>query len=378
MSFDTDFITRMLDNDHADLFWCDSHMQVTAVSEKIKQSGLAIYPGQTLDEIFIGCTRELEKASEMLRTGALFYSTKFEYSLVQSTIFLLPLMEGGALSAVLCCLNFPDSSDLFPDGNWVLPFISDRYRAPISNILNILQMFAGKFQASEDYAALNFLNAAAQNCYEMLKSAIMVKRYYALVNSRADYRPEWRDLKDFVNNLYQSLRALMMDTQYNLVLETDIRSLLTRFDEKLLSLAILNLIANSCTYSPSDSTITVTLSMKGETAYLSVADEGIGIDRGDLEKVFDPFYSKRDIPVTEDEIGLGLGLPIAKKVAELHGGRIFVTSERNRGTTVAITLPISNPTTSDITLSSGSAKYVTDRYSDMYLLFANICKINLY
>jgi signal transduction histidine kinase len=71
-----------------------------------------------------------------------------------------------------------------------------------------------------------------------------------------------------------------------------------------------------------------------------VSDTGVGMDAEALARAFEPYFSTK---VT----GTGLGLPIAKRNVELNGGTIAVTSERDRGTAVDISLPVSGFVTSD-------------------------------
>lgn len=377
MSIHPDFITRFLEDDQAYLLLCDGRMRVTAVNARIRREALPIQPGQLLDEVFIGCSKQLDAAYEKLRSGTPVCSTNFELNLLCLTFFMVPFLEDGRLSSVLCCADIPEREGLAQSSS-LLPLISDRYRSPISNTLNILGMLASRCQRSEDYKSLDYLNAAARNCYGMLRSTSLVSRYHKLVNGTVETNFQWLDLSDFVSNLLQTLQVVFRKTQYKLRCNVPEEVLITRADEPLLSQALFHLIANSCTFSPEDSTIRVALTRQGDAAHITVTDEGIGISRDNLERIFAPFYSKRDVPVPEEEMGLGLGLPIAKRIVELHGGRIFVVSEENRGTTVAIALPLKEPDSRELILHSDSAKYVTDHFSDMYLMFSDICDIRFY
>jgi signal transduction histidine kinase len=89
--------------------------------------------------------------------------------------------------------------------------------------------------------------------------------------------------------------------------------------------------------------IDITLSTDGTWARLSVRDRGIGIDKGDQERVFQQF----ERAVSSNEItGLGLGLYIAKQFIEAHGGKISVQSELGQGSTFTFELPQSGFRTS--------------------------------
>ena len=73
---------------------------------------------------------------------------------------------------------------------------------------------------------------------------------------------------------------------------------------------------------------------------LSVSDNGIGIGREDLPRIFERFY-RADKARSPDKVrGTGLGLAIVKHIAQLHGGRVEVESELGRGTTIRVILPV--------------------------------------
>jgi signal transduction histidine kinase len=74
---------------------------------------------------------------------------------------------------------------------------------------------------------------------------------------------------------------------------------------------------------------------------IRVSDTGVGMDAEALARAFEPYFSTKSA-------GTGLGLPIAKRNVELNGGTIAVSSERDRGTTVEVTLPVSHQGHEDV------------------------------
>ena len=104
-------------------------------------------------------------------------------------------------------------------------------------------------------------------------------------------------------------------------------------EEKKLQQALMNILLNSSQFSTDSSeSIEVSLSPGGKSYNLVIRDHGPGIPAGDMEKVFEPFYTTRND-------GSGLGLSIARRIIEVHGGSLDLSSTEGNGTTVRIVLP---------------------------------------
>ena len=101
-----------------------------------------------------------------------------------------------------------------------------------------------------------------------------------------------------------------------------------------------NLLSNAAKYTPPDGTISVRLGRDEQEGFLrvSVSDEGPGISLEDQEQLFTRFY-RGESARQSGEAGTGLGLPIARALVELHGGRIWLESQPGAGSTFIVTLP---------------------------------------
>ena len=108
---------------------------------------------------------------------------------------------------------------------------------------------------------------------------------------------------------------------------------------KELSLILLD---NAIKYTPPGEQVILNLCRHDGTAELTVRDTGVGIAPDDIPKVFERFY-RADPARARDPGGTGLGLPIARWIAETHGGEIELHSKPNQGTTVAVRLPLLQP-----------------------------------
>ena len=110
-------------------------------------------------------------------------------------------------------------------------------------------------------------------------------------------------------------------------------------EEKLIGLFTI-LLDNAIKYSPEESIISISGTVVKNKFQIKVIDKGIGIDEKDIPHIFDRFYRSDRARSKTGVGGYGLGLPIAKKIVESHGGNITVESAVNSGTTVVVSLPL--------------------------------------
>jgi two-component system phosphate regulon sensor histidine kinase PhoR len=111
-----------------------------------------------------------------------------------------------------------------------------------------------------------------------------------------------------------------------------------RADEMRLHEVLHNLLDNAVKYSRENGEIRMEAVPRGHEIVLSVTDNGIGISKDDLPRIFERFY-RADKARSRELGGTGLGLAIVKHIAQLHGGRVEAESELERGTTIRVVLP---------------------------------------
>jgi len=108
-------------------------------------------------------------------------------------------------------------------------------------------------------------------------------------------------------------------------------------DERHLDRILLNLVSNACKFSRHGGTVTLAVGSDREGIWLSVTDEGIGIAPQDVDRIFDRFVQV-EASANRRAQGTGIGLSIVKQLVMLHGGRITVQSEPDRGSTFVVHL----------------------------------------
>jgi CheY-like chemotaxis protein len=118
-------------------------------------------------------------------------------------------------------------------------------------------------------------------------------------------------------------------------------------DETRLIQAVTNVLQNAAQSTPTGGSITLAVAALEGRAVITVRDTGIGISPDALERIFDPFAQEETAP-DRQHAGLGIGLTLARRLVELHGGLMWAVSEGNgRGSELSITLPLAPQHTSE-------------------------------
>jgi signal transduction histidine kinase len=122
-----------------------------------------------------------------------------------------------------------------------------------------------------------------------------------------------------------------------LALSTEPEEITIVADARRVRQIVFNLLSNAVKFTPADGRVDVSARLDDGHVEIAVADTGPGIAPGELERIFEEFEQAADGKQAE---GTGLGLPLSRRLVELHGGRLWVESEVGRGSTFRFTLPI--------------------------------------
>jgi two-component system sensor histidine kinase KdpD len=139
-------------------------------------------------------------------------------------------------------------------------------------------------------------------------------------------------LDDAISRSQQALRRHQVDITVPAGLPT------VRMDVERITEVITHLLDNAGRYSPPDTPIHISAELQRSEVVTSVADHGPGIEAVEQEMIFEKFYRGRDQRMMVQ--GTGMGLPIAKAIVELHGGKIGVTSQLGHGSVFYFSLPV--------------------------------------
>jgi len=226
---------------------------------------------------------------------------------------------------------------------------SHELRTPVAIIAGEAELALGREgrDAGELRAALAAIGQEAARLQQIVADLFLLARADAGERPRA---VEELYLADLVAEVTHAVRTLAARKQITLAERVD-GELPFRGDEALLRRLLLNLLDNAIKYTPEGGEVTVTAERRGAEYVVEVSDTGPGIPPEQRERVFERFFRG-----ARGGGGAGLGLAIARWVAEAHGGGVALARSGPGGSTFAVTLPARGPTSDAPSTSDGEAR----------------------
>ncbi len=154
----------------------------------------------------------------------------------------------------------------------------------------------------------------------------------------SELKQENLSVQNLVEEIAQEWGPLAAAKQQTLTINVPPTPIFVRGDRSKIDLALSNVMNNAVKFTPENGHIAVQMISHTGRVEIAVVDDGVGIPKEELTRVFDRFYQVED-HLTRHHGGLGLGLAIAKEVIEQHGGRIWAESGEGQGSRFRITLP---------------------------------------
>ena len=148
------------------------------------------------------------------------------------------------------------------------------------------------------------------------------------------------DVNDVALRAVEVARPLIDSRRHELAVQTSDKPIIVEGDTTRLAQVVVNLLNNAAKYTPEDGRIALTVSRNDDSAFISVRDNGLGIAPPLLSKVFD-LFAQGERSLARSEGGLGVGLTLARRIAEMHRGTITASSEGpNQGSEFVVRLPL--------------------------------------
>ncbi|MCG6657665.1 HAMP domain-containing histidine kinase [Halomonas campisalis] len=214
--------------------------------------------------------------------------------------------------------------------------VSHQFRTPLAVIDASLQRLirrGERMSPQERQARYGRVRDAVGQMTRLVDSSLTTAR---LDGGQVTVTPARHDLREIAQ---QVCRLQQEATDIPRISLTGPPRLPVRCDRSLAEQILANLIANALKYSSEESSVEVYLARRGDHAECRIVDHGIGIAKQDLPHLFERYFRARNATSSQ---GIGLGLHIARQLARLQHGDITVTSKINAGTTMTLTLPLSD------------------------------------
>jgi two-component system cell cycle sensor histidine kinase PleC len=216
--------------------------------------------------------------------------------------------------------------------------MSHELRTPLNAIMGFSEIIRLDAQRPKErypeYA--KYIHEAATHLLDVISDILDLTRIEA---GKVELKEEVVSVSQLIESAVTTLRPIA--DQKSIALDRQRRETdqLVCVDRTKFNQALLNLISNAIKFTPPLGCVIIDCRRDGEgNLVISVKDTGIGIPHAQLQKVLEPFEQLEDHLTRKNE-GSGLGLSIVKTLIELHGGKLFLDSEINRGTTAEVRLP---------------------------------------
>ena len=224
--------------------------------------------------------------------------------------------------------------------------VSHELRIPMTSIKGYSDLLLKEMAGPVTDQQTNFLETIRNNVERMSTLVSDLSNISRIETGRLKLEPEFFELDSYVEDVLDSLRPRIEEK--NQTLEVYVHEALPKAyaDKNRFMQILTNLVSNAWKYSPEGGWITVLARPGGEGVHLEVRDTGIGISEEDQENLFQQFFRSED-PAVREEQGWGLGLNVTKRLVELMGGKIGVSSELGKGSTFWFSLPTREPKNGD-------------------------------
>ena len=254
--------------------------------------------------------------------------------------FALIRRESGFISGLVAVLH--DTTEQEKEERERRLFVSNvshELRTPLTSVKSYLE--ALDEGALSEPVAPDFIKVSLDETNRMMRMVTDLLHLSRIDNTTSHLDVELINFTAFITfilNRFDKMRGPDEEKKYDLVRDYPITSVWIEIDTDKMTQVIDNILNNAIKYSPDGGKITVTMKTTDDQMILSISDQGLGIPKQDLPRIFDRFY-RVDRARSRAQGGTGLGLAIAKEIIKQHKGFIWAKSEYGKGSTFTIVLP---------------------------------------
>ena len=251
--------------------------------------------------------------------------------------------ESGFISGLVCVLtDVTEQQKIDRERRNFVSNVSHELRTPLTSIKSYTEALVDGAWENKEIAP-GFLEVIETETERMMRMITDLLNLSRMDQNRLGLEKEFINMNELVLHIVNRFEVVLQSESYrdkNYRILTDItqRDLWVELDQDKITQVLDNIINNAIKYSPDGGRIIVRLMETHTDIIVSVSDEGLGIARKDIPHLFDRFY-RVDKARSRAMGGSGLGLAIAQEVIQLHGGKIWVNSIENKGSTFFVSLP---------------------------------------
>ena len=280
----------------------------------------------------------LEKPDEML----IHRENPYRGTVILRTDFAMIRRESGFISGLVAVMHdVTEQEKTEQERREFVSNVSHELRTPLTSMRSYIEALSEGAWKDEEIAP-NFLKVTLDETDRMIRMINDLLDLSRMDSQQSNLQLEYININELVSFVLDRFDMIMNNEEkgkkYRIRRDFTQRELWAEVDPDKIIQVIDNIMNNAIKYSPDGGTITVHLSETHNNILLSITDQGLGIPKKDLQKVFDRFY-RVDKARARKQGGTGLGLAITKEVIKAHGGNIWVESQEGRGSTFYITLP---------------------------------------
>ena len=293
-----------------------------------------------LDLLKLGDEYSFRDLLEVQEDVLLDFSEDFQETTLIRAEFSMIRRESGFISGLVCVLH--DVTKKEKDEEERRQFVSNvshELRTPLTSMKSYIEaLLDGAWQEPE--VAPQFLKVTQEETNRMIRMINDLLQLSRMDANKIELQKELVNLNEMFNYVLDRFDMVIKDSEKNYVIKREFtqRAIWVDIDTDRMIQVLDNILNNAMKYSPDGGTITCRLLETHKNVVLSISDEGLGIPKQNLGRVFDRFF-RVDKARSRAMGGSGLGLAISKESILAHGGNIWAESEENKGSTFFISLP---------------------------------------